>query len=455
MYEKNKKDCSVALLNSDGTTVEIKEVLDSYGMNHFIGKEISRGGQGVVCHTQNPEIVVKFALDANGFLIDREKKLKEFQKANSEYNSIVYKPFPERIHIAYPMARLADYSGYVMRFMDDMVPFSDIIPLDEEGIQRMVEDGGHRRRFELLSKLAAEISKLHGAGMVYCDLSPRNICVTQDPQSSTQNVWLIDADNIFIPGEDEDKRVYTERYAAPELLSGTPCSQASDVYSFAVLAFESLASIDSQYSGKLPRIEDFEGLPRQVFLSDETFDLFNKTFSESGRKNPKTRPTAMLWARAFAHSYMQSVRCLDCNKSFVYDAQEQCPWCGKKLSPILVLKDEKGRKVFAHELVFCNQGYGEEFFLQEHIVAPFKIGSFFSKVMKIRTVNENGCGIEFRLVQENSVAREYYIIINGVEEKIQSAYILLPKEGEKYSLKCYDKECGTTRNLFIEINGMV
>ena len=112
-------------------------------------------------------------------------------------------------------------------------------------------------------------------------------------------------------------------------------------------------------------------------------------------------------------------------------------------------------KVFAHELVFCNQGYGEEFFLQEHIVAPFKIGSFFSKVMKIRTVNENGCGIEFRLVQENSVAREYYIIINGVEEKIQSAYILLPKEGEKYSLKCYDKECGTTRNLFIEINGMV
>ncbi|MBR6124176.1 protein kinase, partial [Candidatus Saccharibacteria bacterium] len=291
--------------------------------------------------------------------------------------------------------------------------------------------------------------------MVYCDLSPRNICVTQDPQSSTQNVWLIDADNIFIPGEDEDKRVYTERYAAPELLSGTPCSQASDVYSFAVLAFESLASIDSQYSGKLPRIEDFEGLPRQVFLSDETFDLFNKTFSESGRKNPKTRPTAMLWARAFAHSYMQSVRCLDCNKTFVYDAQEQCPWCGKKLSPILVLKDEKGRKVFAHELVFCNQGYGEEFFLQEHIVAPFKIGSFFSKVMKIRTVNENGCGIEFRLVQENSVAREYYIIINGVEEKIQSAYILLPKEGEKYSLKCYDKECGTTRNLFIEINGMV
>ncbi len=492
MYAKSKSDTTVSLLDSDGIMVEIREVLDSFGLNHAMGKELGRGGQGLVCRTQNPEIVVKFALGANGTLIDRVKNKVEFEKANDGFKSIIYKPFPERIHIAYPMARLADYAGYVMRFMDDMVCYSDVVPLDESGIKRMAEDGGHRRRFELLFKLAAEISKLHGAGMVYCDLSPRNVYVTEDPKSLTQNVWLIDADNIFVPGEDVDKLVYTARYAAPELLSGAPCSQASDVYSFAVLAFESLAAlhpfagekamggnecnwdetenadvaqdnfeVDPQYSGKIPWVEDVEdtsnhtkdGLPRQAFLTDETFDLFNKTFSECGRTTPKTRPTAMLWARAFAHSYMQCVSCPECNMSFVYDSQEKCSWCDGKLPQILILKDEDGRNVFAHELVFCDQGYGEEFYLHEHIVAPFKIDSFFSKVLKLRTVNENGQGIEFRLVQEIFGAREYAIAIDGIEEKILSAYILQPKKGETYSLKCYDKESGLTRILVIEIRG--
>jgi len=34
-----------------------------------------------------------------------------------------------------------------------------------------------------------------------------------------------------------------------------------------------------------------------------------------------------------------------------------------------------------------------------------------------------------------------------------SAYILQPKKGETYSLKCYDKESGMTRILVIEIRG--
>ena len=492
MYTKGKSDVTVSVCDSDGVTVEIREVLDSFGVSHSIGKEIGRGGQGLVCHTQNPEIVVKFALGANATLIDRVKNKAEFKKANDEFKSIIYKPFPERIHIAYPMARLADYAGYVMRFMDDMIPYSDIVPLDESGIKRMAEDGGYRRRFELLFKLAAEMSKLHGAGMVYCDLSPRNVYVTADPKGLTQNVWLIDADNIFIPGEDPDKLVYTARYAAPELLNGSPCSQTSDVYSFAVLAFESLAAlhpfagekamnggecnwdetepadvakdnfeVDPQYSGKIPWVEDVEdisnhtkdGLPRQFFLTDETFDLFNKTFSVCGRESSKTRPPAMLWARAFAHSYMQCVRCPDCNMSFVYDSQEKCPWCDENLPQVLILKDEAGRKVFAHELVFSDQGYGEEFFLHEHVVALFKIDSFFSKLIKIRTMNENGLGIEFRLVQENCTAREFAIAVNGAEEKILSAYILQPKKDEAYSLKCYDKETGFSRVLAIEMTG--
>ncbi len=491
MEVEKEDEIGVTLNDSDGKTITIKQIKDSFDSTHIIQSVLGQGGQGLVCRTENPEIVVKFALNPKGQLISREKNKVEFEHNDAKFKSIVFKPFPDRIHVAYPMACLADYSGYVMRLMGDMISFSDFLPMSEEGIKKLSTDGGHRRRFLLLSKLAALLAKLHANGMVYCDLSPNNVFATKNSKQETQNVWLIDADNVFIPGEDRDNLVYTPRYAAPELFAGKPCSQNSDIYSFATLAFETLSAIhpfagekatnwsddagddwdastkgksdtppaiDPQYSGKYPWVEAIEddsnhteaGLPRQNFLTDETFALFNMTFCEEGRESPKTRPTASLWARAFAHSHALSICCPDCGMSFVYDGtQKVCPWCDKDLPKMLVLKDEKDRIVFAHELLNPEAESGELFSLPEHIVSTFNIDSYFRTEIKIRTVNIKGFGLEFNLAQRQSSTKDYFIGLNGSEEKIISRYILQVKQGEQYSIICKDSKSGICRSVKI------
>lgn len=495
--EEKIEEAGVTLNDSDGKSVTIRQVKDSFDTTHIITKALGQGGQGLVCLTENSEIVIKFALDSKGQLISRDKNKAEFQRNDNDFKAVLYKPFPDRIHIAFPMARLADYSGYVMRLMGDMTSFSDLVPVSEDGIKKMSEDGGHRRRFLLLAKLAAILAKLHGNGMVYCDLSPNNVFVTKDSKLETQNVWLIDADNVFIPGDNADKLVYTPRYAAPELFAGKACSLNSDVYSFATIAFESLAAlhpfagkkaanwedddgddwdastknktntsfaIDPQYSGKYPWVEDIEddsnhtqaGLPRQNFLTNETFALFNMTFSEQGRESPKSRPTASLWARAFAHSHAVSVSCPKCGMSFVYDGTyKKCPWCDKSLPQMLLLKDENNRIVFAHELNGSDSDNEKSIPLPEHIFAPFNIDSFYQTSLSAHpVVTIDGFGIEFQLERtETNSEKEFFLCINGNEEKIISRYILKFKKNEQYSLKCKDKKSGTTYSLKILLDG--
>lgn len=498
MEENKTEEIGVSVTESDGKSFILKQVRDSYDFTHIITKELGRGGQGMVCLTENPEVVVKFVLDTKGNVIGREKDKDRFEKNDAEIKSIIHKPFPPRIHLAYPVARLADYSGYVMRLMGDMTSFSELVPFDADGIKRMADDGGHRRRFLLLSKLAALLSRLHGSGMVYCDISPNNVFVTKNPSYPVQNVWLIDADNVFLPGEDADKLVYTPRYAAPELLGGKPCTQASDCYSFAVLAFESLAAIhpfrgkkteeddsaddwdaeskekDSEpepfpeYSGKIPWVEDVEddsnhtdnGLPRQNFLTDETFRLFNETFSESGRTSPKKRPASPLWARAFAHSYAMSVQCSaeGCGMSFVHDENHaKCPWCGENVRPIFTLSCG-GKTVFAHEVNFRSYSEGEWFSLPEFLFLPFSIESCFKALLKVRTVERNGSGIEILVSQEAGSEHSFFIQTTGktgkTEEKISPRYTLFLQDGEQYTLRYHNSLTDCERTFVLNVSGL-
>ncbi len=491
-------EIGVSVTESDGNSIVLKQVRDSYDCSHILTKELGRGGQGMVCLTDEPEIVVKFVFDKQGRVISREKNPEDFKKNDDKFKSIVLKPFPERLHLARPVARLSDYSGYVMRLMGDMTSFSELVAASLEEIASFPVDGGHRRRFLLLAKLAVQLAKLHSAGLVYCDISPNNVFVTKDPKSDTQNVWLIDADNVFAPGEDEDNLVYTPRYAAPELLSFHPCSQASDCYSFAVLAFESLAAlhpfkgnkadgVDSgddwdassvknndekssfvtpdafpEYSGKLPWVEDVEddsnhtenGLPRQNFLTDETFRLFNATFSEEGRESPIKRPTAALWARAFSRSYAQSVRCPDCGMSFVYDTKQKvCPWCEKKLPPVLsIIRDDE--QVFSREIEFTANSEGKWHNIPESVFVPFAIDTCFHTLLKVRSVEKNGFALEFFTCLESGTEHSFFVTTEKGEERISPRYMLFLQNGGEYKLRYENKNLGINRTYSIVVQGV-
>lgn len=482
-------DTGLLAIDSDGNPLTIREARDSYNVSHTITKKLGEGGQGLVCMTENPEIVLKFILDGAGSVISRAKDQENFQKNLKKIEGILSKPFPDRLHLAFPMAHLADFSGYVMRMMRDMKPFKDL-----QSIGSFPETGGHRRRFELLSRLALVLAHIHGCGMVYCDISPNNVFVSASPEIKTQNVWLIDADNIFVPGFDDNRLVYTPRYAAPELFENTPCSQNSDCYSFAILAFECLAAVhpfegdkatnwedesddwdksvstqqsvaepapevDPRYSGKYPWIENPDdesnhtknGLPRQFFLSEETFTLFNLTFT-IGKTEPERRPRMVFWARAFARSSDCSVECRECQMSFVHDSgMDACPWCEKELPSRLVLKD-KGRVVFVRELDF-DEGKWIEF--PERIFSPFDIQTSWNTLLECRREKEDGHIIEFRIPSTAGIGGHSFYLSSskGVRDKIKGRYSLEFKEKESYFLEYEESGTGQTRKLELEVIG--
>lgn len=480
-------DIGLSATDSDGNPLAIREVRDSYNVSHTITKKLGEGGQGLVCMTENPEIVLKFILDGAGRVISSDKE--SFQRNLKKIGGILSKPFPARLHLAFPMAHLADFSGYVMRMMGDMKPFKDL-----QSIGSFPETGGHRRRFELLSKLASVLAHIHGCGMVYCDISPNNVFVSDSPEIKMQNVWLIDADNIFVPGFDDDRLVYTPRYAAPELFENAPCSQNSDCYSFAILAFECLAAvhpfegakatnwedesddwdksvstqqsvaeptpeIDPRYSGKYPWIEDPEdvsnhtenGFPRQFFLSEETFPLFNLMFT-IGKTEPERRPRMVFWARAFARSSDCSVECSECQMSFVYDSRmDACPWCDHVLSPRLVLTDNE-RVVFVREL----DSHGSKWIdFPERIFSPFDIQTSWNILLECRREKEDGHIIEFKIPSTAGIGDHSFYLSSskGVRDKIQGRYSLELKEKESYSLEYDNIVTGQTRILKLEIIG--
>lgn len=483
------KDLGFSAIDSDGSPLTRREVRDSYNVIHTITKKLGEGGQGLVCMTENPEIVLKFILDGTGRLISKDRSKENFQRNSEKITGILSKPFPGRLHLALPMARLADFSGYVMRMMRDMEPFKCLQP-----IASFPETGGHRRRFELLSKLASVLAHIHGCGMVYCDISPNNVFVSASPEIKTQNVWLIDADNIFVPGFDDNRLVYTPRYAAPELFEGVPCSQNSDCYSFAILAFECLAAvhpfegdkatnweddsddwdksvstqqsvaepapeIDPRYSGKYPWIEDPDddsnhtknGLPRQLFLSEETFTLFNLTFT-IGKTEPGRRPRMVFWARAFAQSADCSVQCRECRMSFVHDeGMNCCPWCEKELPSRLVLKD-RGRAVFVRELDSDKSKWIQ---LPERIFSPFDIHTSWSTLLECRRKKDDEPIIEFKLPSATGRGshRFYLASSTGLRDEIKGRYDLELKENESYFLEYKKSSTGQTRKLELEIIG--
>lgn len=475
----------LSITDSSGHILTIKEVKDSYNFSHVITKELGKGGQGVVCKTENPELVLKFILNKENHVIRKDKNKELFNKYLQKIKGILTKPFPHQLHLAIPMAYLQDFSGYVMRMMGEMICFQELFRIDI-----FPETGGHRRRFEFLSRLASLLARIHGRGMVYCDISPNNVFISAIPDIKPQNVWLIDSDNIFIPGFDDAHSVYTPRYAAPELFEGKPCSQSSDAYSFAVLAFECLAilhpfegkkttnwededidawdttnslsttksvpEIDTRYSGKHPWVEDPEddsnhteaGFPRQYFLSEETFSLFNTTFT-IGKADTSRRPAMVLWARAFAQSFDRSVKCNQCGMSFIYEeGSVDCPWCQETIAPRLVFKS-KGQIIFIRELDSTKEEWIQ---LPERLFTPFHINTNWKPVLEFQSGKNCIESIKFKTI--SSITENFYIhFSNAKRTKIKGQYELVFKANETYSLEYEPLGGGSTKKLDFEIIG--
>lgn len=352
-----------------------KQYEDIYGHIHMLTRQIGQaGGQGVVFRTKDPDLAVKLIHNSTKTDVSADTS------KNRRYAELRLLPLPERINLTLPRAELKDAAGYVMMLLDDMQEFGDALAIENvrpnmvspwleelrdsapefaDFIGGYIATGGVRRRLSMYMEAARVLAALHTKGLVYCDFSARNCFISTVPGNDT--VWLIDADNLSFAENISKDALCTKEYAAPEVIQKGLFSPWSDCYSFAISLFKDLMCVhpfmgalleedfneedfadDTEaraFQGEFPWICDSEddsnscsdGLveQREVIMTDRLFRLFDRTFSEKGRRKRKTRPTMLEWFFALAEALDGSVKCSHCGMDF--DASlGKCPWCDTK-----------------------------------------------------------------------------------------------------------------------------
>ena len=361
---------------------------DIHNYRHQLMEQIGQpGGQGVVFRTTDPDLAVKLIHNSTKTDVSTDTS------GNQRYMNLRLLPLPDRINLTLPRAELKDVAGYVMTLLDDMQEFSaSFMPGDAGGVTNPWLDdvrqadpecadffagymatGGVRRRLSAYLEAARVLSELHAKGLVYCDFSGRNCFISTQPGNNT--VWLIDADNLSFAESISRDAVCTEEFAAPEVISAGRFSPWSDCYSFAISLFSDLmcahpfkgALLDQgfdeddfaddaerqAYQGTYPWICDQDDdsncsdevlvASREEIMTERLFDMFDRTFSEMGRKKRKTRPTMPEWFFALAEALDGSVRCQHCGMNFD-ESLGKCPWCDT-VPRVVSLESRKGNAV--------------------------------------------------------------------------------------------------------------
>lgn len=370
------------------------EYVDEYQNVHIQDKVLGQGGQGVVFRTKDPDLAIKLVTDESGTPVTDEESVERYSK---RFKRVRLLPLPENLNISVPATLLQNNAGYVMQLLSEMVPFSHFwldgksaekigdIPawlsaMPENEAKKIVHyyrTGGLRRRLHALYKCASLLARLHGNGMVYGDISPNNIFISEGLDDSA--VWLIDADNIRFEITAGGSVVYTPKYGAPELVQGKDGGRpSSDCHAFAVVAFYLLSLIhpfvgkkvdgtdegdwadeknggedveDKAYAGLFPWVDDRNddsnssdsGLPRSLLLTEKLISLFEGTFGP-GRTSPSLRPTIYHWPEALAQAADMTVTCPGCSMSYYYDfihpetEDHNCPYCKTQRPQMLILE---------------------------------------------------------------------------------------------------------------------
>lgn len=372
------------------------QYVDEYQNVHIQDKVLGQGGQGVVFRTKDPDLAIKLVTDESGTPVTDELSLNRYSR---RFKRVRLLPLPESLNISVPVALLQNSVGYVMQLLSEMVPFSHfwldgksaekITPNDipawlsempEHEAKKIVhyyKTGGLRRRLTALYKCASLLARLHGNGLVYGDISPNNIFISERLEDSS--VWLIDADNIRFETTAGGSAVYTPKYGAPELVQGKDVGRpASDCHAFAVVAFYLLSLIhpfigrkvdgtgegdwaddenddedieEKAYAGFFPWVDDQgddsnssdSGLPRSLLLTEKLKILFEATFGK-GRTSPLLRPTIYHWPEALAQAADMTVTCSGCSMNYFYDFihtetdNHNCPYCKIQRPQVLILE---------------------------------------------------------------------------------------------------------------------
>jgi len=338
MGKKNKRE-------KDGERKRL--VCDLRGTTYELKSKLSEGGQGIVCHTQFPNVLVK---------VSKFPKEDPRSKAWFDHLQWVSRQPLDGLKIARPQALIdTPRHGYVMALMDGLEPLQHLLGLSLEAAKNgngpdfFIESGGLSRRLRLLTGLARTLAELHGRGLAYGDLAPGNVFVSRSVEHA--ECWLIDSDNISVLSREGGHKIYTDGYGAPEIVrkvSGT--DSLTDSWSFGVIAFQLLTlqhpllgdlvndgeQDDEKRAlrGEFPWIDDLDddsnrassGVSRDWVLTKELQRLCHQCFGP-GRNAPEVRPTMSEWRAAFEAAAARLMNCSGCGSGFYFNRDSECNFC--------------------------------------------------------------------------------------------------------------------------------
>jgi DNA-binding helix-hairpin-helix protein with protein kinase domain len=337
-------------------------VQDTKGSVYELRGELSRGGQGIVYRTQYPQVLIK------GFT---HKDVQTRQRWHRHIAWLIRQDLSD-LKLARPLALLAEPRfGYIMELMDGLVSLQNLLDsfvnAGEEAPADYLRQGGLRRRVRILSQLARTLNQLHARGMLYGDLSPSNIFVSDDPAHA--ETWLIDCDNISLEAH-SGLTLHTADYGAPEVVRGDALlSSLTDSWSFAVIAYQ-LLTHNHPFKGELvddgepeeeeaalrgvhPWINDtqddtnqcFVNLPIQLVEHSRLPALFSRCF-EQGRHSSSDRPSMAEWLEALTEIDERLFDCASCGGSTLLPVElssitdTSCFFCDEPADSRLVLFEE-------------------------------------------------------------------------------------------------------------------
>lgn len=355
---------------------DVVEVVDEKGQVFRLqGAPLGRGGQGVVYRTNDRDIAVKFILPPQAQdPVEQGATAQErlYQRLTcappappavegpararlrERLADLQTLPVPPALHLARPLSVLREHLGYTMQLLGGMVPILTLIaPPGTQDLRGFyLQGGGLRRRLELLAGAAEVLLQLHAIPLVYGDISPNNVFISETRAAS--EVWLIDADNLaFETGL--GSAVFTPGYGAPEIVANRHGpTTLSDAWAFAVLAFQVLAQVHpflgnyveeggwdddedreaQAFSGELPYVDDPDddlnrtshGLPLELVLERGLRGLLRAMFGP-GRARRVERPGLGRLGDALRRAADYMLLCPSCQWTYHPNQKHRCPIC--------------------------------------------------------------------------------------------------------------------------------
>lgn len=436
-------------------------VLDEDGNLHYLqGEPLGRGGQGVVLRTRNAQIAVKLLTGPSGALVPGEDPVRQ-EALRRRLEDVRLLPL-DNLHLAKPLSLLRDQVGYTMRLLTDMVPIRGLIAQPDSRLSAFWHaSGGLRRRVHLLTRAAGLLARLHAVPLVYADVSPNNVFVSDRPDAN--EVWLIDLDNLHYlstsaPG------IFTPGFGAPEVVTGRAgVSTLSDAYAFAVLAFQVLAQVhpflgdfveevgwDSDedrerlaYEGHVPWIEDPDdpsnrtahGIPREMVIPKPLLALFQRAFGP-GRQRPAARPGLAEWTEVLRRLADRLVACPACGSGFYVAAV--CPFCESGCRPFIQMQVHRwdpmcnddgvsavGTEPVWRKIIDLADNEANAGLVQRHVIAPVLADADDEPVLRICKVTG---GIQVELLADCEV----HVLLRGRLQRLEGRKLLpVPIPGDE------------------------